>query len=68
MYVRLREVLVGRERRVVWRRGLLHEASSPNTCRVVGSCRVAVPPCRLRSFDEVLSSFVGGDVDVCFLE
>jgi hypothetical protein len=44
MYVHLREVLLGRERQVVWRHGLLNEASSPNACRVVGSCRVAVPP------------------------
>jgi hypothetical protein len=43
MYVRLREVLLERERRVVRRRGLLREASSPNACRVVGSRRVAVP-------------------------
>jgi hypothetical protein len=43
MYVRLREVLLGRERRVVQRRGLLREASSPNACRVVGSCHVVVP-------------------------
>jgi hypothetical protein len=43
MYVRLREVLLGRERRVVRWRGLLREASSPNACRVVGSCRVVVP-------------------------
>jgi hypothetical protein len=43
MYVRLRGVLLGRERRVVRRRGLLREASSPNACRVVGSCRVVVP-------------------------
>jgi hypothetical protein len=42
--IRLREVLLGHERRVVRRHGLLHEASSPNVCRVVGSCRVAVPP------------------------
>jgi hypothetical protein len=44
MYVCLRKVLLGRERRVVRRRGLLHEASSPNACRVLGSCRVVVPP------------------------
>jgi hypothetical protein len=44
MYVHLREVLLGRERRVIRRRGLLHEASSPNACRVVGSCHVVVPP------------------------
>jgi hypothetical protein len=31
-------------RGAVWRRGLLHEASSPNVCRVVGSCRIGVPP------------------------
>jgi hypothetical protein len=44
MYVCLREVLLGRERRVVRQRGLLHEASSPNACRVVGSCRIVVMP------------------------
>jgi hypothetical protein len=43
MYVRLRGVLLGRERRVVQRHGLLHEASSPNACRVVSSRRVVVP-------------------------
>jgi hypothetical protein len=43
MYVRLCEVLLERERRVVRRRGLLREASSPNACWVVGSRRVAVP-------------------------
>jgi hypothetical protein len=32
--------------------------------RVASWCR----RCRLRSFDEVLSSFVNGDVEVCFLE
>jgi hypothetical protein len=36
-------VPLGHERRVVWRRGLLREASSPNACRVVGSRRVMVP-------------------------
>jgi hypothetical protein len=43
MYVRLREVLLGHERWVAWRRGLLRKASSPNACWVVGSCRVMVP-------------------------
>jgi hypothetical protein len=43
MYVRLRGVLLGRERWVVRRHGLLREASSPNACRVVGSCRIVVP-------------------------
>jgi hypothetical protein len=44
MYVRLCGVLLGHERRVVRQRGLLHEASSPNICPVVGSCHVVVPP------------------------
>jgi hypothetical protein len=44
MYVHPHEVLLGHERRVVRRCGLLHEASSPNACRVVGSCRVVVLP------------------------
>jgi hypothetical protein len=43
VYVRLHEVLLGRERWVVQPRGLLREASSPNACRVVGSYRVMVP-------------------------
>jgi hypothetical protein len=40
--VRLHEVLTGRERRVVWRRELLREASSPSICRVAGSYHVVV--------------------------
>jgi hypothetical protein len=43
MYVRLHGVPLGRERRVVQRRGLLREASSPNACQVVGSNHVVVP-------------------------
>jgi hypothetical protein len=42
--VRLRKVLLGRERRLVQRRELLHEASFPNVCRVVRTCRVAGLP------------------------
>jgi hypothetical protein len=43
MYVRLRGVPLGHERRVVRWCGLLRKASSPNACRVVGSRRVVVP-------------------------
>jgi hypothetical protein len=59
---RLREVHLGHERWVAQRCGPLHEASSPSACRFVGSRHVVVPS------DEVLSSFVGGDVEVRFLE
>jgi hypothetical protein len=68
MYVRLRGVLLGHERRVVWWRGLLREASSPNACWVVGHVASWCRRCRLCSSDEVLSSFVGGNVEVRFPE
>jgi hypothetical protein len=68
MYVRLRGVLLGRERRVVRRRGLLHEAFSPNVVGLLVCVASWFRWCRLCSSDEVLSSFVGGDVEVRFPE
>jgi hypothetical protein len=40
---RFHEVPLGHERRVVWRRGPPHKASSPNACRVANSRRAVVP-------------------------
>jgi hypothetical protein len=42
MFVRLRGVPLGHERRVVQCHGLLHEASSPSACRFAGLCRAVV--------------------------
>jgi hypothetical protein len=66
VYVRLREVLLGRERRVVggvdfFTRPLLSTLVGL-LVRVASRCRW----CRLCSSDEVLSSFVGGDLEVGF--
>jgi hypothetical protein len=64
MFVRLRGVPLGHERRVVQRHGLLHEASSPSVCRSAG-LRHAMVQMEQASFpNEVLSQFVGGDVEV----
>jgi hypothetical protein len=67
MYVRLRGVLLGRERRIgsvdFFARPLLQTLVGL-LVRVASCCR----RCRLCSSDEVLSSFVGGDVEVCFPE
>jgi hypothetical protein len=64
VFARLHGVPLEHERRVVRRRGPPHEASSPNVCRVAGSCRAVVRWCRFYSFDEVLGPLVSGDVEV----
>jgi hypothetical protein len=65
---RLRGVHLTHERRVVQQREPLHEASSPNACRVAGSCHATVQMEQASLPDEVLSPFVGGDVEVRFPE
>jgi hypothetical protein len=65
---RLRGVPLEHERRVVEPHEPLHEALLPT---LVGLLVRVTPRCRrsrLRSSDEVLSPFVGGDVEVRFLE
>jgi hypothetical protein len=42
MFVRLHEVPLGHERRVVQWHVLLHEASSPSVCRFAGLCHAMV--------------------------
>jgi hypothetical protein len=68
MYVRLHGVLLRRERRVVRWRDFFARPLLPTLVGLLVCVASWCWWCRLCSSDEVLSSFVSGDVDVRFPE